>query len=85
MSNIINFPRHYLVPWTTFEGDDTGLCSCSRCGGAEGSLPEDCPGVLMTEKQQELVLAGKVDFRRKMGGWTGWTRAKEMHVRGLVT
>jgi hypothetical protein len=39
-----------------------GLSLCNVCGGAEGSLPTECPGVRMTEQQEELVYAGVLNF-----------------------
>lgn len=38
------------------------LSLCRVCGGAEGSLPTDCPGTFMTEDQQDHVYAGAIDF-----------------------
>lgn len=40
-----------------------GLGVCTVCGGTEGSLPTDCPGVRMTRVQNDLVYEGKIDFR----------------------
>jgi len=42
---------------------DGGLASCTVCGGAEGTLPSECPGKLLDEKQEKLIYAGKLDFR----------------------
>lgn len=39
-----------------------GLASCTVCGGAEGSLPKDCPGVSMTPEQEDAVYDGNLDF-----------------------
>ena len=44
-----------------FDRDD-GLAHCKVCGGAEGSLPTDCPGQRMTEKQEDSVMFGSLDF-----------------------
>jgi len=44
-------------------GCEGGLAHCTVCGGAEGSLPTDCPGVRMSYVQQDLVYEGKIDFR----------------------
>lgn len=46
---------------------DGGLGICTVCGGAEGSLTTDCPGVKMTPEQDEAVYACKLDF--KDGKW----------------
>jgi len=39
------------------------LAVCEVCGGGEGSLPTECPGVKMTGDQQDDVYAGKTDYR----------------------
>lgn len=41
---------------------DGGLASCTTCKGGEGSLPTVCPGRPMTEREQEEVYAGELDF-----------------------
>lgn len=78
-SNVIHWPRHML------EYTDSGLAMCRVCGGAEGSIPDDCPGEYMCHEVQDLVYEGEVDFRRRHGGWTLWTRDKEMKVRRQLT
>jgi hypothetical protein len=40
-----------------------GLFLCTVCGGAEGSLPRDCPGVQMTPAQEDKVMSGDLDYR----------------------
>lgn len=45
-----------------------GLAWCTVCGGAEGSMPSECPGVRMTADQEAAVLRGHLDF--KAGRWT---------------
>lgn len=45
-----------------------GLAQCEVCGGAEASLPTDCPGASMQEIVEDGVQAGEIDFRR----WFGW-------------
>lgn len=42
---------------------DGGLKYCLVCGGAESSLPSDCPGVRMTEQQEELISTGLLNFQ----------------------
>jgi len=44
-----------------------GLAYCTTCGGAEASLPTECPGVKMTDEQEEAVQAGRLDYSR--GRW----------------
>lgn len=43
------------------------LFICSVCGGVEGSLATECPGVRLTLEQQDEIYAGILDF--KNGGW----------------
>jgi hypothetical protein len=43
------------------------LYTCSRCGGAEGTLPRDCPGERMSEDAQRDVYEGRLDFRWREG------------------
>ena len=45
-----------------YERDDE-LLHCKRCGGAEGSLPTECPGEKMTEEQEQQVYDGDTDYR----------------------
>lgn len=45
-----------------------GLGLCVTCGGAEGSLPTECPGEQMTSRAQDEVYNGRLDFRG--GQWT---------------
>lgn len=85
-TNVVLFPRHKLYKCDCGDGEciycSGGLAHCVTCGGSEGSLPEDCPQVRMTETQGNMVYNGEIDFRRKLGGWTSWTRAREMTARG---
>lgn len=39
-----------------------GLAVCTVCGGAEASLPYECPGARMTEEQDRAVQECRVDF-----------------------
>jgi hypothetical protein len=50
-----------------FEDREDGLWNCLVCGGAEGSLPRECPGICVDGDQLDLVYAGKMDF--KNGQW----------------
>lgn len=47
-----------------FHERDDDLAHCKVCGGAEGSLPTDCPGVRMSPAQEGAVQRGEIDFRR---------------------
>ena len=50
------------------------LAWCMTCGGAEGSLPTECPGVRMTGAQGDAVYDGELDF---VGGrWVEKERVK---------
>lgn len=40
-----------------------GLTLCTVCGGAEASLPTECPGRRMTLEEQDNVQAGNIDFK----------------------
>jgi hypothetical protein len=44
-----------------------GLFLCTRCGGAEGSLPTDCPGERMSQELDMAVYGGRVDYLRDRG------------------
>lgn len=68
---IIRWPVHVRA---NCRGHDDGLeraCCvlflCRVCLGAEASLPTDCPGVQMTQQQDDMVLAGELDFRSDRG------------------
>lgn len=39
-----------------------GISACRTCGGAEGSLPTDCPGGLMLASTEEAIYNGIIDF-----------------------
>lgn len=41
---------------------DGGLYLCDTCGGAEGSLPSECPERAMTNTEQDAVYSGTLDF-----------------------
>lgn len=41
-----------------YEREDE-LAHCEVCGGAEGTLPKDCPGYRIPEPMQQLVWDGK--------------------------
>lgn len=56
----------------TCKDEDCSVCRgelayCEVCGGAEGSMPTDCPGVRMTAEQSDNVYARKQDFLK--GEW----------------
>ena len=54
----------------------TELYVCRTCGGAEGTLPTECPGESMTIRVAERVYAGALDFVN--GNWV------QHAIKGLV-
>lgn len=44
-----------------------GLSMCTVCGGAEGSMPTDCPGEPMSWDTGQQVYEGLIDYRRGQG------------------
>lgn len=50
------------------DDDCGGTCNycclfiCEVCGGAEASLPTDCPGRRLTNEESEGIEAGKLDY-----------------------
>lgn len=57
--SVIRWPRHRMIS-TTPPYDSLG--GCSVCGGWEGEVPTDCPGVEMTEEQRAAVMDGQLDY-----------------------
>lgn len=41
---------------------DGGLAICSVCGGAEGALTTDCPGIQLESYQLDSIHNGDIDF-----------------------
>lgn len=73
MGSVINFPGHKVYKCGAHcrgccicEG---GLYLCTRCGGAEGSLPTDCPGREMGEAEHSAIMANRLDYDERRGGW----------------
>lgn len=50
-----------------FEDREDGLFNCLVCGGAEGSLSFECPGIRIDGDQLDRIYACQIDFRR--GQW----------------
>lgn len=48
---------------------EVALACCRRCGGVEGALPTDCPGVRMTLQQADDVYSGRDDYRDGQWVW----------------
>lgn len=40
-----------------------GLALCERCGGAEASMPTDCPGRKLTADESDMIQAGNLDYK----------------------
>lgn len=56
------------VPWEIQDQNgEVVLGLCKVCGGAEGTLPTECPGVRMKPQQYDDVQGGMLDFRD--GSW----------------
>lgn len=71
MGEVVPFPRHGHRLHSCNEENcfvcNGGLTLCIVCGGAEGSLPTDCPGRVMTPYQDMLVMSGQQDYYRVQG------------------
>lgn len=48
------------------------------CGGAESSLPTDCPGEKMHVVVECEVIAGMIDYRRRQG----WVQLRKKKSKG---
>ncbi|UTC28161.1 hypothetical protein GURKE_01300 [Brevundimonas phage vB_BpoS-Gurke] len=51
------------------------LFSCARCGGGEGSLTTDCPGVKIPYEDDQAVYNDQLDYVRG----AGWVRPGDLH------
>lgn len=89
-TSVIVFPKHkmYRCPGDKprcIEGRcvfcQGGLSYCERCQTGEVGLTEDCCGRPLTVVEHEQVCDGVLDYRRSQGGWTRWTRSREMAAR----
>ncbi len=60
-----------------------GLGVCVTCGGAEGSLPTDCPGKLMEHDVNEAVYNGEIDYLRSRGWVKQASRNSPAHYKDL--
>jgi hypothetical protein len=41
---------------------EVALGLCRVCGGAECSLPTNCPGRILTGKEEDLICADELDY-----------------------
>lgn len=73
MGTLINFPGHHMYRCPpSCKGCcicEGGLFLCTRCGGAEGSLPTDCPGHEMGEAEHDAIMGNRMDYDLRRGGW----------------
>ena len=79
--NVVRFPGHKKQRCSS-ECGDCNVCIlylCETCGGAEASLPSECPGRRMSAMEEELVQAKLLDF--KSGGWVPGKRKPESFGR----
>jgi len=77
MSNVIKFPKHRRARCS---GEDcNGACNycnlfcCAVCGGAEASLPKECPGERMDVLTEAAVQCGGMDFYRGEWWYSGYS------------
>lgn len=45
---------------------DGGLGSCTVCGGFEGTLATQCPGIPLSEQVLEAIYKGGLDFKQNV-------------------
>lgn len=67
MGVMTRLPVHYRARCAP-DCDGCGMCSgglflCRSCGGAEASLPTECPGTKMSIFQCSMVHMGMIDYR----------------------
>jgi hypothetical protein len=72
---ILYFPKHKIVS----PPDMPELGGCEICGGWEGELPTDCPGITMTLEQRQAVMVGKLDYLWSEG-WTTVTHVQRLKI-----
>lgn len=46
-----------------------GLCFCTVCYGAEGTLPTECPGNRISSQLQDAIYYGEVDYKDGQWQW----------------
>lgn len=84
---IISFPGHKLHGAWCCDGygpsgapDSCTACVlslCTVCGGAESSLPTDCPGEKMYGVIEDEVTAGNIDYLHRFG----WIQLRKTQYR----
>lgn len=59
-----------------------GLALCNICNGAEASLPTDCPGRPLSAREEDAILANRLDFVRDPDNprFTGWIHLRPHEV-----
>ena len=71
MSDVLHFHGHHRyrcnceeMSCPTCGGE---LYMCTRCGGAEGSLPTHCPGEQLSAVTLDKIFEGEIDYQVPMG------------------
>lgn len=81
MGVVVRWPQHIRQRCRCGEGTcwhcGGGLFMCKTCGGAEGSVPTDCPGERMDEATENQVYAGQLNFIRG----PGWVRVGDRQFK----
>lgn len=70
MGTVLELAKHHWARCVDCEGCvlcNGGLSVCTVCGGAEGTLPTDCPGKPMSWDTGQQVYEGLIDYRRGQG------------------
>jgi hypothetical protein len=61
--------------WGQLNIVDGGLSLCKVCGGLEGALTTDCPGVRMPHDTEKSVYEGEIDYLEGKG----WVHQASKH------
>lgn len=80
MGTFIRFPKHQMI---CAPPPNDCLGGCKTCGGWEGEVPTDCPGVPMSEEQKQAVMDGRLDYLWREG-WTTFTRLQRLRITGMI-
>lgn len=66
---ILAWPRHFLHgPWCHTNDEESDRCQacvlslCLVCGGAEATLPSECPGRDLTNEEEDAIEAQRLDY-----------------------
>lgn len=63
-----------------------GLTWCTVCGGAEATMPTECPGKMIHADAHELISLGKLDYRRAAPNMppTWWIALTEEKIAAVI-